>query len=83
MEVNDKIWAALVGSGSIALHVQVDDERQRWMRLTALRAANSPEYYDDPEAPAELARLAERFGAPGSTGAPPFPLPPFGGQFGG
>lgn len=38
---------------------------QQYQRLLAMRAANDPRYWGDPEAQMALSRFAERYGEPG------------------
>lgn len=70
------VESALLADGAPPFHEPIDDERRLYDQLIALRAANSPVYWNDPTAQAKLQKLVLRFGPPPTQpGAAPFAVP--------
>lgn len=73
-EMQDNLLESFMADGFPPL-TQPVDERALLQRLTELRDANAPEFWDDPSAQRKLSQLEAKFGVtrsrPAPEGAPP------------
>jgi hypothetical protein len=72
-EIRKSVEDKLMADGRPPLTVKLDD-RMIYENLTALMQANSPQFWDDPQAIQTYQRLLPRFGPPPAPGTS---LPPY------